>query len=69
MTKPIFVARLNREYLNRDNEDVIEALGKELYDYHVLVVPADQDSHSFECYNDCKGSPDIDIENLIKSLK
>ena len=33
--------------------------------YHVLVLKTNNDEHSHECFNDCKGLQDIDIEKLI----
>ena len=65
MAKPIFILKLNREFLDSDISSLVSNLGKELFDYHVLVLKTDNDEHSHECFNDCKGLQDIDIEKLI----
>jgi hypothetical protein len=65
MAKPIFILKLNREFLDSDISSLVSTLGKELFDYHVLIFKTDNDEHSYECFNDCKGLQDIDIEKLI----
>ena len=69
MAKPIFIVNLNSEFLNSDISELIRDLGKELNDYHLLVLKTENEYHSYKCFNDCKGLQDIDIEKLINELK
>ena len=65
MAKPIFLVKLNREFLDSDISELMSDLSKELYDYHVLVIKSNNDENSYECFNNCNGLSDIDIEELI----
>lgn len=37
-------------------------------EYHVLIAFGDSATLMIECYNDCKGLSDVDIEKLIKEF-
>lgn len=69
MAKPILV--LNMPYEDRVTreviEEIIESIKRETNnDYHVLAISSCQNTNTtFECLNDCKGLPDVDIEELI----
>lgn len=72
MPKPILVVEVSidakSEALNIIREQLIAQTGNE---YHVLVVAnLAEKSNEFKvnCYNDCKGILDIDIEKLILSF-
>lgn len=69
MAKPILVIRTS---MPPDLvEDVVVAI-KHVTDneYHVLMICDDiYKEAEFECLNDCKGLPDVDIEKLIEEFK
>ena len=62
MAKPILVVKVDVRALEHgDMGKVAEKVKESTNDeYHVLIVGVDADTVSFECYNDCKGLPDID---------
>lgn len=73
MAKPILVLRLyspigpNR--IDMSDLQKIEQLTKDKTgnEYHVIVIhEIGSEKVLIECFNDCKGLPDIDIEKLIK---
>jgi hypothetical protein len=69
MAKPILVIKTRKdadyiEYTTTKNA-AENALGK---DYHVIVTSSESKEYSFECFNDCKGLKDVDIEKLIKDF-
>ena len=66
MAKPIFILKLNKLFINDDISIFMSELSKELSDYHVLVTKTNNDENSYECFNDCNGLQDIDIEKIIK---
>ena len=71
MAKPILVVRVyqvDRKRANEITKTVEKIVG---YEYHVLTVSTMGNDlpPSFECFNDCKGLPDVDIEKLINDLK
>ena len=71
MAKPILVVHVNPE--NTNDKLLIglkNGLEKDLdNEYHVLMVSIPTVKEvKFECFNDCKGLPDIDIEALITSI-
>ncbi len=67
MAKPILVVHFPEP---EDIKDVRDKVKDALYDeYHVLVVLGSKfDGVKIECFNDCKGLPDIDIEKMINEL-
>ena len=68
MAKPIFIVKVSVDVKNF--KDIKEKLQNQLTDYHVVVINfIEYQQPSFECFNDCKGLPDIDIEKLINDLK
>lgn len=75
MAKPIFIATIrnaNGEMPTSVKREIRDKLNEQLKeDYHVLFVFKDNEygGASFECFNDCKGLPDIDIEKLIKNYE
>jgi len=72
MAKPILVIRVPISQLDIESmKDVDNKISSKLQnEYHVLVVNMPEgDTFSIECFNDCKGLPDVDIEELIKSIK
>lgn len=72
MAKPILVVKLKQEYDKREYfKSIKELLKKELNDEYHVIITADISfkAVSFECFNDCKGLPDIDIEQLIKDFE
>lgn len=70
MSKPILIVRLPIDASDNITDEISKGLRIYLTDYHVIVF---KDSSvkkiTFECYNDCKGLKDIDIEKLIKKIK
>ena len=70
MAKPILVIRLPFDFHERNSESVIENV-KSVIDneYHIILVAEDSTEIKFETYNDIKGLTDVDIEELIKTLK
>jgi len=69
MAKPVLV--IDVPIISNDNykgvrENIINATSEE---YHVLVrmVPDDKNLQ-VQCFNDCKGLLDADIEKMIKEL-
>jgi hypothetical protein len=71
MAKPILVVKAYKEIDAEQLGYMRHSINKTALssEYHVLVIPGNEDKITFECYNDCKGLPDIDIEKLIKDLK
>lgn len=68
MAKPIFVVKIKGSPSPEDSKAIIALLIKEVgEDYHVLTIFDDclEGKYFFECFNDCKGLKDIDIEKLI----
>jgi len=70
MAKPILVIKVPENSINKDSLTKIHEAVTNLIDneYHVLI----NTSHlyktiKFECLNDCKGLPDVDIKGLIES--
>ena len=70
MSKPILAVGVPIDTSNDKIDEIRKGLRIYLTDYHVIVF---KDSSvkkiTFECYNDCKGLKDIDIEKLIKKIK
>jgi hypothetical protein len=71
MAKPILVVRVGKditpEAASRQAEKLNQQIGSE---YHVLfILTQSEEDVKFECVNDCKGLPDVDIEQMIKDLK
>lgn len=73
MAKPIFILRLKQNELtfNFDSERLAKQVRKGLGNqYHVMVtIDPDTTETKFECFNDCKGLPNIDIYKLIKEFQ
>ena len=75
MAKPILHVQI--ESSDRVTQKLIDEIDKFIKEstnneYHVLVTHIYSDtetSFNIECFNDCKGLPDVDIEALIKSIK
>lgn len=69
MAKPIFLVKLPNELTGINPIEIINSI-KIITDneYHVLITQSDFKKISFECFNDCKGLKDIDIEKLINDL-
>jgi hypothetical protein len=69
MAKPILVIRLGgQEIENKYIEQIRKAaIENTKGEYHVIIanIYDGKNQVTFECYNDCKGLPDIDIEKLI----
>ena len=70
MSKPILAVGVPIDTSNDKIDEIRKGLTIYLTDYYVIVF---KDSSvkkiTFECYNDCKGLKDIDIEKLIKNIK
>ena len=72
MAKPILVIHVNPEDANNETLTSLRNWIKKSLDneYHVLII-----SHptvvgfKLECFNDCEGLPDVDIEALVSYLK
>ena len=67
MAKPILVVRVDYsaiDYTLKIIENIKKATDNE---YHILIT-MDPDHPVVQCYNDCKGLPDVDIENLINQF-
>ncbi len=72
MAKPIFICYTKFEDTDSWNSTEKFLQSKLGADYHVLFVPnieLEFNKYTFECFNDCKGLPDVDIEKLINELK
>ena len=70
MSKPILVVRVPIDTSNDKIDEITKGLAIYLTDYHVIVFKDNSvEKITFECYNDCKGLKDIDIEKLIKKIK
>jgi hypothetical protein len=69
MAKPILVVRLEGQEIDKKDIDRIRGavIVNTKDEYHVLIanIYEGEKQVKFECYNDCKGLPDIDIEKLI----
>lgn len=52
-TKPIFIIRVPTNMTSTEIASVRDAISKDTItdDYHVLVIPTQQDEYSFEMYN------------------
>ena len=70
MAKPILVIRLPVDFHDR-NIGTITDSAKSATDneYHIILVAEDSTEIKFETYNDIKGLTDVDIEELIKTIK
>lgn len=71
MAKPILVVRVPFES-NERHQFIKDRLTRKMEDYHVLLISErinPIDTIRFECYNDVSGLSDIDIQELIKSIK
>lgn len=70
MAKPILVIRVPFDFNDR-NVDTVTELARATTDneYHIIIVDEDSTEIKFETYNDIKGLTDVDIEELIKTLK
>jgi hypothetical protein len=70
MAKPILVIRVPFSFNDR-NVDTVTEKAKSVTDneYHIIIVAEDSTEIKFETYNDIKGLTDVDIEELIKTLK
>lgn len=69
MAKPICVVKLPNYTATEKHVFVREALTEQLIDYHVIVVKTCQESVTFETHNDVSGLSDVQISELINSLK
>jgi hypothetical protein len=69
MSKPILVVRVPIDTSNNNIDELRKVLSIHLTDYHLILFKDNVKKITFECYNDCKGLKDIDIENLIKKIK
>jgi len=70
MSKPILVVRVPIDASNNNIDEIRKGLSIYLTDYHlILFKDSSVKKITFECYNDCKGLKDIDIEKLIKNIK
>lgn len=69
MAKPILVITFPLDHLLNDIH-TSQALNEIKKDYHILIVAEPKITEiKIECFNDCKGLPDVDIEKLINDLK
>ena len=68
MAKPIIVITVNKSLVDtEDCKSLQETLERRVnYEYHVIIAASKGAEFKMECFNDCKGLPDIDIEQLIK---
>ena len=68
MAKPIFVLTLKTHLGRHDFGQIKAALTSDLNNEYHVIIAIDMEmkaTSKFECFNDCKGLPDIDIEKLI----
>lgn len=67
MAKPILVIDIVIEYVNDiDIKNLQNNLTNMLDNEYHIVVRYVAENPTIQCFNDCKGLPDIDIEALIK---
>ncbi len=70
MAKPIIVINIPQDIFPIDNQSELVDTVKRITDneYHCIVVGCKNISDiMISTHNDCKGLPDIDIEQLIKT--
>jgi len=71
MAKPVLIITVDIRLMPSDMvKDFSDGIKKSLdYEYHVLINLMPDAVFKVECFNDCKGLLDVDIEQLIKDLQ
>lgn len=71
MAKPILIVSMNPSKVEPDDLKKIHSkLVKNLNDEYHVMFNFDENAikNEFQCVNDCKGLPDVDIEKMINEL-
>ena len=69
MAKPILVLDVSHS-ISKYAKEIIETIKMQTEnEYHVIIRGIDNNENTIQCFNDCKGLPDIDIEMLINEIK
>lgn len=71
MSKPVLIFKMPFHFGLKSIEDTRERIKSHPIssDYHVFFFMSYGEEVVTECYNDCKGLKDEDIEKLIEDLK
>ena len=70
MAKPILVVKLGINIPPERREEQAKRLAERIgHEYHVFFILTQSEKDiEIECFNDCKGLADVDIEKLIKEI-
>lgn len=69
MAKPILVVDIPVEQLERSSKIEEYIKTKTGNEYHILLRGMASPAHGIQCFNDCSGLEDIEIEKLINEIK